>query len=145
MPGAAVTGAGGEPPPWAPGERAAEPDGPIDVVDDAEMRLWIAADLGVDPVVHEPDGAMLMPGTFPIHDLPDIGLHDDGDYTTVAGLVLAKLGHIPTAPGETVDIDGATAEITKVAGRAITRAAPKRNSRWSLSSKRVAMLGSQSS
>jgi len=68
---------------------------------------------------------MLLAGAFPLHDLPDIGvdveaLHD-GDYTTVAGLVLARLGHIPTAPGEIVNLDGHTAEVTQVTGHAITQ------------------------
>ena len=45
----------------------------------------------------------------------------DGDYTTVAGLVLARLGHIPTAPGETVDLGRYTAEVVEVTGHAITR------------------------
>jgi len=81
----------------------------------------------VAAVVREPDGALLMPGSFPIHDLPDIGLHDeshaheDGDYTTVAGMVLAVLGHIPTEPGEVVELPEFTAEVVEVTGRAITR------------------------
>jgi putative hemolysin len=68
---------------------------------------------------------MLLPGTFPIHDLPDIGIDtehlNEGDYTTVAGLVLARLGHIPTDPGEVVEVDGHTAEVVEIEGRAITR------------------------
>ena len=68
-----------------------------------------------------------MPGSFPIHDLPDLGLHDEsnaheeGDYTTVAGMVLAALGHIPTVPGEVVTLPGFTVEVVEVTGRAITR------------------------
>jgi putative hemolysin len=66
-----------------------------------------------------------MPGSFPIHDLPDIGFDndgpDEGEYTTVAGMVLAKLGHIPTAPGEVVTLLEFTAEVVEVTGRAITR------------------------
>ena len=47
-------------------------------------------------------GGTLVPGDFPIHDLPDIGLELlEGDYSTVAGLVLDALGHIPE-PGEVV-------------------------------------------
>ena len=68
---------------------------------------------------------MLLVGTYPIHDLPDIGvdLGDDEprDYITVAGLLLARLGHIPKAPGETVELPGFTAEVAEVTGRAITR------------------------
>ena len=50
---------------------------------------------------------MLLTGAFPIHDLPDLGVdlgdrdrRDDGGFVTVAGLILARLGHIPTGPGE---------------------------------------------
>ncbi|MET0416701.1 MAG: transporter associated domain-containing protein, partial [Actinoplanes sp.] len=82
-------------------------------------------DRDVQSVIHEDDGAMLLPGTFPIHDLPDVGVDvenlEDGDYTTVAGLVLSRLGHIPTAPGETVVLDAHEAEVTQIAGRAITQ------------------------
>ena len=49
-------------------------------------------------------GGTLVPGDFPIHDLPDIGLElPEGDYSTVAGLVLDALGHIPE-PGEVVRV-----------------------------------------
>jgi putative hemolysin len=75
--------------------------------------------------VKEADGALLMPGSFPIHDLPDIGFDDagpdEGDYTTVAGMVLAALGHIPTTPGEVVTLPQFTAEVVEITGRAITR------------------------
>ena len=36
-------------------------------------------------------------------------------------LMLAHLGHIPTEPGETVQVDGHTAEVVEVTGRAITK------------------------
>ncbi|MFI5934480.1 hemolysin family protein [Actinoplanes sp. NPDC051494] len=96
-----------------------------DLVEEVVGEIYDETDRDVQSVVHEDDGAMVLPGTFPIHDLPDIGVDiehlEDGDYTTVAGLVLARLGHIPTAPGEIVDIDGHTAEITEVKGHAITQ------------------------
>ena len=96
-----------------------------DLVEEVVGEIYDETDRDVQSVEREPDGAMLLPGTFPIHDLPDIGVDieelDDGDYTTVAGLMLARLGHIPEEPGEVVDIDGHTAEVVEVAGRAITR------------------------
>ncbi|MEU4244378.1 hemolysin family protein [Actinoplanes sp. NPDC026619] len=98
-----------------------------DLVEEIVGEIYDETDRDVAAVVREPDGALLMPGAFPIHDLPDIGLHDesnaheDGDYTTVAGMVLAALGHIPTGPGEVVDLPGFTAEVVEVTGRAITR------------------------
>ncbi|MEV6349271.1 hemolysin family protein [Actinoplanes sp. NPDC051851] len=96
-----------------------------DLVEEVVGEIYDETDRDVQSVIHEDDGAMLLPGTFPIHDLPDIGVdideEDEGDYTTVAGLVLARLGHIPTAPGETVAVDGHTAEVVEITGRAITK------------------------
>ena len=98
-----------------------------DLVEEIVGEIYDETDRDVAAVVHEPDGAQLMPGSFPIHDLPDIGYHDDsaahdeGDYTTIAGMVLAALGHIPTAPGEVVTLPQFTAEVVEVTGRAITR------------------------
>jgi putative hemolysin len=77
-----------------------------DLVEEVVGEIYDETDRDLQAVVHEPDGTMLLPGTFPIHDLPDIGADLDGleggDYTTAAGLVLARLGHVPTGPGETV-------------------------------------------
>jgi putative hemolysin len=96
-----------------------------DLVEEVVGEIYDEADRDVRAVVQEPDGAMLLAGTFPIHDLPDIGVDvgelEDGDYTTVAGLLLARLGHIPTGPGEKVDLGRYTAEVTEVTGHAITR------------------------
>jgi len=96
-----------------------------DLVEEVVGEIYDETDRDVQSVLHEEDGAMLLPGTSPIHDLPDIGVTiegaSDGDYTTVAGLLLARLGHIPTGPGEIVRLDGHTAEVTRVAGRAITQ------------------------
>jgi magnesium and cobalt exporter, CNNM family len=98
-----------------------------DLVEEIVGEIYDETDRDVAAVVKEADGALLMPGSFPIHDLPDIGFHDgtnphdEGDYTTIAGMVLAVLGHIPTAAGEVVDLPEFTAEVVEVTGRAITR------------------------
>ena len=96
-----------------------------DLVEEIVGEIYDETDRDVQAVIHEPDGALVMPGSFPIHDLPDIGFDndgpDEGEYTTVAGMVLAKLGHIPTAPGEVVTLPQFTAEVVEVTGRAITR------------------------
>jgi putative hemolysin len=96
-----------------------------DLVEEIVGEIYDETDRDVQSVVHEPDGALLMPGSFPIHDLPDVGFDqtapDEGEYTTIAGMVLAALGHIPTAPGEVVTLPQFTAEVVEVTGRAITR------------------------
>jgi putative hemolysin len=96
-----------------------------DLVEEIVGEIYDETDRDVQSVVKEADGAQVMPGSFPIHDLPDIGFDpdgpDEGDYTTIAGMVLAALGHIPTAPGEVVTLEQFTAEVVEVTGRAITR------------------------
>ena len=88
-----------------------------DLVEEIVGEIYDETDRDVQSVVREPDGALLMPGTFPIHDLPDIGVDcdasDEGDYTTVAGLVLAALGPHPDRAGR----DGDAAAVHRRGGR----------------------------
>jgi putative hemolysin len=103
-----------------------------DLVEEIVGEIYDETDRDVQAVIREPDGTMLLAGGFPMHDLPDIGVDldsdPDGDYTTLAGLVLARLGHIPTAPGETVQAGQYTAEVAEVTGRAITKIRLRRQS-----------------
>ncbi|GAA1896244.1 hemolysin family protein [Asanoa iriomotensis] len=96
-----------------------------DLVEEIVGEIYDETDRDVQEVVRTPEGDLLLVGTYPIHDLPDIGVDlgadEHRDYTTVAGLLLARLGHIPTAPGETVELPAHTAEVVEVTGRAITR------------------------
>jgi putative hemolysin len=98
-----------------------------DLIEEIVGEIYDETDRDVQDVVREPDGVLLVAGTYPIHDLPDIGVdladgeEGEGDYTTVAGLLLARLGHIPTGPGETVDLTEFSADVVEVTGRAITK------------------------
>jgi putative hemolysin len=78
--------------------------------------------IGIEPAE---DGSLTLPGTFPIHDLVDLGVHvqapDSGDYTTVAGIVLRHLGRIPQAPGDVVELRGWSIEVLAVVHHAITQ------------------------
>ncbi|MGI5272423.1 hemolysin family protein [Nonomuraea sp. CA-218870] len=96
-----------------------------DLLEEVVGEIYDETDRDVIEIRREADGSMLVPGTFPVHDLPDLGVHledrPDGDYTTVAGLVLALLGHVPTAPGGTVATGGWRLRVQDVDGHAITR------------------------
>ena len=62
-----------------------------------------------------------MPALFasPLHDLPDIVVElPVGDYTTVAGLVLDRLGRIPDE-GDSLTIDGWRIHISAMRRHAI--------------------------
>ncbi|MDG4798410.1 hemolysin family protein [Micromonospora sp. WMMD1082] len=94
-----------------------------DILEEIVGEIYDETDRDVGEVRTEADGALLLPGTFPVHDLPDIGVdlpgRPDGDYTTVAGLVLAGLGRIPTA-GEHLTVDGWRLEVTLADDRAVS-------------------------
>jgi len=95
-----------------------------DLVEEIVGEIYDETDRDVMAVRTEPDGTMRLPGTFPMHDLPDLGvvLSDAprGDYTTVAGLVLAALERIPERPGDRVEFADWSIEVTAVAHHAIT-------------------------
>ena len=70
------------------------------------------------------DGSRILPGTFPVHDLVDVGIDvtdfPGGDYTTIAGLVLSVLGRIPTEAGDHVEVGSHRIDVTAVDRNAIT-------------------------
>jgi hypothetical protein len=64
---------------------------------------------------------ILLPGVLPVEKLPELGIVlPAGNYATVAGAVLDRLGRIPETPGDTVRIAGWEIEVVDVEGRAIT-------------------------
>ncbi|MEU4383532.1 hemolysin family protein [Micromonospora echinofusca] len=95
-----------------------------DILEEIVGEIYDETDRDVRSVRTEPDGTMWLPGTFPVHDLADVGVElpgrPGGDYTTIAGLVLACLGHIPTVAGESVVVDSWELEVARIDHRAIT-------------------------
>ncbi|HET6667236.1 MAG TPA: hemolysin family protein [Intrasporangium sp.] len=95
-----------------------------DLLEEVVGEIYDETDSDSMDVARADDGSVTLPGTFPVHDLSDVGvdahLVRHGEYTTVAGLVLHRLGRIPKEPGDSVDIDGWTVEVTAVGHHAIT-------------------------
>ncbi|HEV7719767.1 MAG TPA: hemolysin family protein [Iamia sp.] len=93
-----------------------------DLLEELVGEIYDETDQDVLGVRHEPDGAMVLPGRFPVHDLVDIDVVlPGGPYATVAGLVLDRLGFIPEQPGDSVVVDGWRLDVVAVDGRAITQ------------------------
>jgi len=95
-----------------------------DLLEEIVGEIYDEADRDVLSAKAMLDGSLLLPGTFPIHDLPDLGVDlvvvPKGDYTTIAGLVVAALGRIPHAAGDRIDLRVCTITVTAVGRHAIT-------------------------
>ncbi|GAA2659503.1 MULTISPECIES: hemolysin family protein [Actinosynnema] len=95
-----------------------------DLLEEIVGEIYDETDRDVMAVRREDDGALVLPGSFPVHDLVDLGVElpgaPEGDYTTVAGLLLTVLGHIPERAGERAEVSGWGVEVLAVERRAIT-------------------------
>jgi len=92
-----------------------------DLIEELVGEIYDETDPDVLSVVWGDDGSVVVPGSFPIHDLVDLDVDlPEGDYTTVAGLILDLLGHLPQSPGETVAVNGRVLEVVGLEGRVIS-------------------------
>src|SRR5215208_5434420 len=92
-----------------------------DLLEEIVGDLYDEFDPDLGTVEREEGGALVLPGNYPVHDLPDLGVTlPEGPYATVAGWALSRLGHIPEGH-EQVEADGWRLEVLDVERRAITR------------------------
>ncbi len=85
-----------------------------DLVEELVGEIYDETDPDLATVVYEPDGTLVIPGAFPVHDLVDLDVElPEGDYTTISGLVLDELGRFPSV-GETIVIDDWQIEIRAI-------------------------------
>ncbi|MPZ86466.1 MAG: DUF21 domain-containing protein [Nitriliruptorales bacterium] len=95
-----------------------------DLLEEIVGEIYDEFDQHLDPsdvrgVQRREDGSFIIPGSFPIHDLDDLGIAlPEGDYATIAGLVLEGLGRLP-APGTVLEIPGWRIQILSRSGNAI--------------------------
>jgi putative hemolysin len=93
-----------------------------DLIEELVGEIWDESDRDISSIEHSQDGSMVIPGSFPFHELDDLGVElPEGEYATVAGLVLDRLGYIPEVPGDVVIVDGWRLEVLDVGRHAITR------------------------
>ena len=94
-----------------------------DLVEELVGEIWDETDPDPTDIVHEPDGTIVLPGAYPFHDLVDLDVDlPDGDYTTIAGLVLDAMSRFPDQ-GESVDIDGWRITVRSLGRHRITQVA----------------------
>jgi putative hemolysin len=94
-----------------------------DLVEELVGEIWDETDPDLITVIREADGTIVVPGSFPVHDLVDLDVElPEGDYTTIAGLVLDQMNRFPR-PGETIDVEDWQVEIRTVARHRITQVA----------------------
>lgn len=93
-----------------------------DLIEELVGEIYDETDTDLMSVVHEANGSILVPGSFPIHDLPDLNIDvPEGEYTTVAGLILERLGDLPDTPGASIEAGRRRFEVVEVEGLTISR------------------------
>jgi putative hemolysin len=90
-----------------------------DLVEELVGEIYDEHDRDILSVEHQPDGSIVLPGTFPLHDLVDleIDIPAQTEVTTIGGLVVEQLGRI-AKPGDQVDVHGLHLEVLSVRHRA---------------------------
>jgi putative hemolysin len=92
-----------------------------DLLEELVGEIYDEFDRDSQGIQYQPDGSIVLPGQFPVHDLPDLGITlPAGPYATVAGLILNRLGRLP-GRGDAVEVDRWRLEILEVDRRAIVR------------------------
>ncbi|HSJ46962.1 MAG TPA: hemolysin family protein [Euzebyales bacterium] len=77
-----------------------------DLVEEFVGEIHDEYDPDVRAAIRHPDGSITLAGHFPIHDLVDLDVDlPTGDYVTLAGLILDRLGRLP-AVGDQLELEG---------------------------------------
>jgi len=102
-------------------------EGLVTITDIVETIAGDLPEAGEEPevaAVRRADGSWLIEGWMPVDEFEDTvgirGLRGDGDFHTVAGFVLHRLGHLPQA-GEAFEHDGMRFEVVDMDGRRIDK------------------------
>jgi putative hemolysin len=91
-----------------------------DLLEELVGEIYDEFDRDVSGVERADDGSFIVPGGFPVHDLENIGVDlPRGEYTTIAGFMLDRLGRVPE-PHEEIEMDDHLVEALEVQQNAIT-------------------------
>lgn len=97
---------------------------PVDVLETIAGELPERGEALEPRITRRDDGSWIVDGMLPIDELEEClgmrDLHEGGDFYTVAGLVLQRLGRLPSA-GETLQHRGARFEVLDIDGHRIDK------------------------
>ena len=96
-----------------------------------DLMEAITGDLAPSPesageIVQRPDGSWLLDGALPVHEVRDVlelgplPGEESGDFETLGGFVMSRLGRIPEV-GDTTDWEGHRFEVVDMDGRRVDR------------------------
>jgi putative hemolysin len=92
-----------------------------DMVEELVGEIYDETDADLISVRHLDDGSILVPGSFPLHDLVHIGVDIPNEkQTTIAGLIISHMARLPQASGDRVQVGRWTFEVRGVTDRRIT-------------------------
>jgi len=93
-----------------------------DLVEELVGEIYDEHDRDVLAARREPDGSIVLDGRYPVHDLIDLGIEvPEGDYASVAGLVMNTLGRVPDRPGDRIEVGGWELTVVSLRRRSIGR------------------------
>ena len=91
-----------------------------DLMEEIVGEIYDESDRDVSAVRREGPDSYLLPGSFPVHDLEDLGIEvPEGPYTTVAGLLIERLGGLPERRGSDAEVAGWRFEVVSFRRRRI--------------------------
>ena len=94
-----------------------------DLLEEVVGEIYDETDKDIPTVEVGPNDTLILPGRFPVHDLHDVGIDGipEGDYATVAGLLMDRIGRVPKAPGDVIEVGGWKFQVIALRRRAITK------------------------
>ena len=93
-----------------------------DLLEEIVGEIWDEMDRDIQRVQAGPAGSLVFPGSFPVHDLAEVGIDiPPGPYSTLAGVVMHGLSHLPPRIGDSVAVGGWRLHVTRVRGMKITK------------------------
>lgn len=90
-----------------------------DLLEEIVGEIYDEFDRNILEAERHPDGTIVLPGNYPVHDLEELGIDlPSGAYSTIAGFVLERLGRLPD-PGEVLEVRSVHLEVLEVRDNAI--------------------------